>query len=62
MEAHELNISLGEELTTIKACLKEAMEWGLEVEAVAWALISLKDNPELSISEAMMLGVTEWIK
>ena len=44
----------------IHDCLKVAAEWGLTTETVADALIALKNNPNLSITEAMNIGLVEW--
>jgi len=51
-----------EELEIIDEILDQAIENGLEVEVVYWALKAMKDNPTLQPSEALVLGVTEWIK
>jgi len=42
--------------------LKEANEWGMETEVVVWALKHLKDDPSLTIEEALICGLGEWIK
>lgn len=50
------------DLKVIDAVLDQAIEVGLEVEVIYWALKAMKENTKLTPSEAMMLGITEWIK
>ena len=42
--------------------LEAAAEYGLQSEVVTYALQAMKDNPELSIVEAMSSGFYEWVK
>ena len=42
--------------------LDEAMELGLEIEVIYWALIAMKKNPELTPGQAFSVGLMEWIK
>ena len=42
--------------------LHDAKLQGLETEVVTWALIYMKNNPSLSISEAITMGYYEWVK
>ena len=35
---------------------------GLNVEIITWAFRYMKENPSLSITEALNLGYNEWIK
>lgn len=51
-----------DELQAIGDVLDEALEAGLEVEVIYWALKAMKENPQLTIPEAMALGITEWVK
>jgi len=51
-----------EELKVISSVLDEAIEFGLEVETIYWALIAMKQNPEMTPAEAMALGILEWVK
>ena len=44
----------------VKDTLEVAGDYGLEVEVVLFALIALKDNPKISITEALERGLTEW--
>lgn len=50
------------DLQVIDQVLDQAIESGLEVEVIYWALRAMKENSKLTPSEAMVLGVTEWIK
>jgi hypothetical protein len=50
------------EMDLIGKVLDQALEAGLELEVIYWALIAMKKNPELTPAQAMVLGVTEWIK
>lgn len=45
-----------------KVTLQLANCYGLEAEVVTWALIEMKCNPKLEISEALKLSVQEWLK
>jgi hypothetical protein len=51
-----------EDLQIIQYYLKEANEYGLAVEVVAWALKSMKENSQISVSTAIALGASEWVK
>lgn len=51
-----------EELKIIGNAIKNASGYGLEAEVVTFALKSMKENPQLSIVEAMIVGYEEWIK
>ena len=51
-----------EDIKVIDEQLDAAMEHGLEVEIIYWALIAMKNNPNLTPGQAFILGVTEWIK
>ena len=46
----------------VKDVLKNASEHGMEVEVVMYALKYMKENPLLTIEEAITLGYNEWIK
>lgn len=54
--------NIKETLKFVHFCLEEAKEHGLTVEVVTWALKFMKENPLLSIEEAINMGVNEWIK
>ena len=49
-------------METINNALNGAAEYGLEVEVVYWALKAIKENPSLSIEEAIEIGFLEWVK
>lgn len=51
-----------EQMKTISTSLDMAMEYGLEVEVIYFALMHMKKNPEVTPVEAFILGVTELIK
>jgi len=51
-----------EELKIIGNAIKNASGYGLEAEVVTFALKSIKENPQLSIVEAIVMGYEEWIK
>ena len=50
------------EMQIIDQMLDSAIEFGLEVEVIYWALKYMKENPTISPAEAFALGVTEWVK
>jgi len=51
-----------DDLKTIEAVLDQAIEYGLEVEVIYWALESMRQDSNISPGQAMTLGVLEWIK
>lgn len=51
-----------EELEAISNVLDEALEHGLEIETIYWALRAMQQNPTMQPSEAMALGILEWVK
>lgn len=51
-----------EQIEAIDKMLDSAMEFGLEVEAIYWALKYIKENPTVTPAEAFALGVAEWVK
>ena len=46
----------------VAIALHDARQVGLETEVVTWALMYMKENPSLSISEAITMGYYEWVK
>jgi hypothetical protein len=48
------------EMRKIAKRLPEAAKWGLEVEVIAFALDTMKANPNFTLSEAFHLGCCEW--
>ena len=57
-----INGEIIEELQTVKNLLLKASEYGMQPEVVTWALQNMKENPNLSIGDAMEIGYSEWIK
>lgn len=51
-----------EDMKHVAEALDHANEHGLQVEVVTWALKYMKENPSLTITEAVTLGYFEWIK
>jgi hypothetical protein len=51
-----------EELKAAHYALVNAKEYDLEAEVFVWSLIYLKENPDLTIEEAIEKGHSEWIK
>ena len=51
-----------EEMQLIGDMLDSALDYGLEVEIIYWALKYMKENPTTSPAEAFALGVAEWVK
>ena len=51
-----------DEMNYIAECIISAEKYGLETEVIHCALQSMKQNPKLTIQEAMQSGVDEWIK
>lgn len=53
---------IGKQLEFIGVGLDAALENGLELEVIYFALKYMKENPNVTPAEAFALGVTEWIK
>lgn len=51
-----------EDFETIDKWLDIAIDSGLEVEIIYFALLALKENPKLTPGEAFIYGISEWIK
>lgn len=49
-------------LDVVEAVLLDARDFNLEAEVVTWALKYMKEHPEITISDAIMLGYDEWLK
>jgi hypothetical protein len=49
-------------MESIGKLLDIALEYGLEVETIYYALEKMKENPNLSPLEAFSLGVTEFVR
>lgn len=56
------NKELADEMQAIGDMLDTALEYGMEVEVIYWALKYIKDNPSATPAQAFALGVTEWVK
>ena len=54
--------SLVSEMDAVATVLEHSCEEGLEVEVVTWALRYMKNDPTLTISEAITMGYYEWVK
>lgn len=50
------------ELKSIRYILDYAADWSLDTEVVWSALNAIKENPSLTIEEAINIGASEWIK
>jgi hypothetical protein len=46
----------------VSMALQHSREESLEVEVVTWALMFMKENPSLTVSEAITMGYFEWVK
>jgi len=53
---------LNKQLDAIDELLDKAIEHGMEVEVIYFALKYAKEHPEVSPAEAFLLGITEWVK
>ena len=63
MEIDENNTEiLVSDMDTIAMVLEQSSEENLAVEVVTWALRYMKENPSLTISEAITMGFYEWVK
>ena len=51
-----------EQMEAISNSLDIAIEHGMEVEVIYFALIHMKNNPNATPVEAFILGITELIK
>ena len=49
-------------MDAISDLLDVALEGGLEVEVIYYALVYMKEHPTATPIEAFQLGITEWIK
>lgn len=55
-------LELSKQLGIIDELLDKAIEHGMEVEVIYFALKYAKEHPEVSPAEAFLLGITEWVK
>jgi len=51
-----------DELLIVADFLDDAKKYGLEAEVVTFALKYMKENPSLTISQAITYGYDEWVK
>lgn len=51
-----------EQLDIIDKLLDKAIEHGLELEVIYFALKHASENPKATPAESFALGITEWIK
>lgn len=51
-----------EEIELIDKMLDTAIEFGLEVEVIYWALNYMKQDPTVTPAQAFALGISEWVK
>ena len=51
-----------EEMDTVSMALSNATHLNLEVEVVTYAIQNMKDNPNLTIGEAITMAYFEWAK
>jgi hypothetical protein len=49
-------------MDAVAIALNDAKQVGLDTEVVTWALMYMKNNPNLTISEAITMGYFEWVK
>jgi len=54
--------NIDEQLDVIDKLLDKALEYGMELEVIYFALKHAKENPNATPAESFALGVTEWIK
>ena len=51
-----------EEMDTVSMALTNAQHLNIEVEVITYALQNMKDNPNLTIGEAITMAYFEWAK
>lgn len=54
------NPSIEDEIKSVSSALQIAKQFTLESEVVLFALLAVKNNPNISINEALSLGLEEW--
>jgi len=54
--------NIQEEMQAISDGLDHALEFGLEVEVIYFALKAMKEDPTLTPAQAFFSGVVEWVK
>lgn len=61
-DCEQLTSNSAAELEAIAACLKESERYELQIEVIWSALGAMRDDPKISIEEAINRGLDEWIK
>lgn len=51
-----------EQIEAIDQMLDSAIQFGMEVDVIYWALKYMKENPTVTPAEAFALGVAEWVR
>jgi len=51
-----------QDMEYIQSLLDESAEFGLISEVVFFALQAMKNNPKLTIAQAIQIGYNEWVK
>jgi hypothetical protein len=54
--------SMSTVIDAVELARREASAFGLENEVIASALVILKEEPSLTVLEAINEGINEWIK
>jgi hypothetical protein len=58
----KLGSKMLEEYEAVRNAIKGASEYGLEIEVVVFALKYMKQDPKLTVEQAIKLGFEEWVK
>lgn len=48
------------DLNAVKKTLSYAKRYGLQTEVMTYAINAMKENPKLSLPEALVIGLEEW--
>lgn len=51
-----------DDLRLVSNILKESEEYGLTTEVILQSFYAIKDNPSISVAEALTHGCSEWLK
>ena len=62
IEQNTKELAPNEQLDLIQQCLDSAKEFGLEAEVFLYSMMELKKDPSLTIEEAVVYGLKEWVK
>lgn len=49
-------------MRAVEDYLVSSSHYKLDVETVTWALMAMRANPQLTVSQAMAIGYYEWVK